>query len=61
LEPIKRKVDQKHIEKPPTIKVRLNKNRLVSILSSELNSTTLLIFAFIRYRLAVYKYKIIYS
>jgi len=56
-ESIKRKVDQEHIKKPPTIKVRLNKNRHVSILSSELNSTTLLIFAFIRYRFAVYKYK----
>jgi len=35
-ESIKRKVDQEHIERPPTIKVRLNKHRLVSILSSEL-------------------------
>jgi len=40
---IKRKVDQEHSEKPPTIKVRLCKNHRVSILSSELNSTTLLI------------------
>jgi len=48
-ESINRKVDQEHIEKPTTIKVRVNK--------SELNSTTLLIFVFIRYRFAVYKYK----
>jgi len=43
---MKRKVD----EKLPTKKVRLNKNRRVSILSTELNSTTMLIFVFIRNR-----------
>jgi len=60
-ESIKRKVDQEPNEKPHTLKVRLNKNRRVSVLSSELNSTILLISAFIRYRFAVYTYKKIYS
>jgi len=48
LQAIKRKVDQKHFEKLPMIKVRLNKNRRVSIMSTELNSTAMLIFVFIR-------------
>jgi len=45
-ESIQRKVDQEHIEKPATIIVQLNKNHRMSILSSELNSTTLLIFVY---------------
>jgi len=48
-ESINRKVDQEHIEKPPTIKA--------ACLFCQVKSTALLIFAFMRYMFAVYKYK----
>jgi len=39
LNQIKRKVDQEHIEKPPTIKVRVNK--IAACLFCQVNSTQL--------------------